>query len=112
MSGIAARRHVGTQPRRRRWVPLALTIVVLGVLLAVLAVMTDRGPAADGSSTAPASVDGGGADGARVDVPAAPAEEPNVVPEVRQHIDGLRPRGLDHRDPLRDRLDEATGRRP
>lgn len=109
MSGIADRRHVGAQPRR--WVPLALTLLVLAILLAVLAVMADRGAGADGPPTAPAPA-GPGAGDAPIDVPAAPAEQPNLVPEVRQHIEGLRPRGLDHRDPLRDRLDEATGREP
>jgi hypothetical protein len=86
-----------------------LTVVVLAALLAVLVAVADRGPTADGPSNVPAS----GVDGEQVapaDARPAPAPDGALVPEVRQHITGLRPRGLDHADTLRARVDSVVDR--
>jgi len=106
MSGVIAGRHIGAP---RSWTAYALTAVVLAILLAVGVAVAERGGTAEGPSTVPpAGVDGERA--APADARPAPAPDGALVPEVRQHITGLRPRGLDHADMLRARIDEATDR--
>jgi len=112
MSGVVAGRHIrAPRTQLRRWPAYALTAVVLATMLAVLVAVADRGPTADGPSTMPPS----GVEVDRVapaDARPARARDGALVPEVRRHITGLRPRGVDHADTLRARADAAVDRAP
>ncbi len=100
MSGVSAGRHVAPP---RRWLPYALTFAVLAALLAGALAVNGRRATTDGPPLAPAEVDD--RDAGNVD---RSADAPGLVPEVREHIDGLRPRGRDPADALRRRLDAAA----
>lgn len=97
----------------RRRLALALTAVVLAALLTGIATIVTRNAGTSGQAPVPSGLDDAGSNGAPAEAqPDEPIQGGNVVPEVRQHIDGLRPPGLDRaRDSLRERLDGGRPRR-